>query len=262
MLTFDPQIDPQLIERVAAETSGFWPQRPFLSAYHDPNRIQDAWVHARGVRDLALHPNVLGILRQFYGKSPRPFQTLNFRVGTEQPAHSDTVHFNSQPFGAMCGVWIALQDIDVSCGPVIYYPGSHKLPEMNLPDFGLPASFDHYAAYERKLAELIKEKGWQAESATLTKGQALIWAANLLHGGAPRTDRSRERLSQVTHYYFRGDRYWRPRMSVDERYYYDPDWVSHNPLRLGALGARRLKTRLIARLVRERDQLLKKRNEG
>ncbi|CAN7431630.1 phytanoyl-CoA dioxygenase family protein [Paraburkholderia hospita] len=28
----------------------------------------------------------------------------------------------------MCGVWTALEDIDEECGPLIYYPGSHKWP--------------------------------------------------------------------------------------------------------------------------------------
>jgi ectoine hydroxylase-related dioxygenase (phytanoyl-CoA dioxygenase family) len=28
----------------------------------------------------------------------------------------------------MVGVWVALEDIDSSNGPLIYYPGSHRLP--------------------------------------------------------------------------------------------------------------------------------------
>ena len=38
----------------------------------------------------------------------------------------------------------------------------------------------------------------------LEPGQALIWAANLFHGGSPIVDTTRTRLSQVTHYYFEG----------------------------------------------------------
>src|SRR5262249_3213297 len=34
------------------------------------------------------------------------------------------------------------------------------------------------------------------------KGHALIWAANLLHGGSPVADPDRTRHSQVTHYFF------------------------------------------------------------
>ena len=32
------------------------------------------------------------------------------------------------PEGFMCGVWVALEDMDMENGPLVYYPGSHKLP--------------------------------------------------------------------------------------------------------------------------------------
>ena len=46
------------------------------------------------------------------------------------------------------------------------------------------------------------------------KGQALIWAANLLHGGAAQTNLKRTRYSQVTHYYFDNCCYYTPMSSV------------------------------------------------
>jgi hypothetical protein len=46
------------------------------------------------------------------------------------------------------------------------------------------------------------------------KGQALIWAANLLHGGSVQHDPARTRWSQVTHYYFRDCIYYTPAFSV------------------------------------------------
>jgi hypothetical protein len=56
-------------------------------------RIQDAWRQHPAARRLALHPSVLDLLRQVYGRDPFAFQTLNFAVGSEQPYHSDAVHF-------------------------------------------------------------------------------------------------------------------------------------------------------------------------
>jgi hypothetical protein len=37
----------------------------------------------------------------------------------------------------------------------------------------------------------------------LRRGLAVVWAANLLHGGSPIHDPTRTRGSQVTHYYSR-----------------------------------------------------------
>jgi hypothetical protein len=45
------------------------------------------------------------------------------------------------------------------------------------------------------------------------KGQALIWAANLMHGGSPQLNKALTRWSQVTHYFFENCAYYTPMMS-------------------------------------------------
>ena len=44
----------------------------------------------------------------------------------------------------------------------------------------------------------------------IKKGQALIWAANLLHGGEPINKAGASRYSQVSHYYFEDCTYYTP----------------------------------------------------
>lgn len=91
-------------------------------------RIQDLWRRNKAVKQLAAHPAVLKLLNELYTRRPFPFQTLNFPVGTQQATHSDTYFFNSTPERYMCGVWVALEDIDLENGPLHYYRGSHELP--------------------------------------------------------------------------------------------------------------------------------------
>jgi ectoine hydroxylase-related dioxygenase (phytanoyl-CoA dioxygenase family) len=193
---------------------------------YDQTRIQDAWHFNENVRAIARSPKIVSLLEDLYGREPLPFQTLNFYVGTQQAAHSDALHFNSMPAGFMCGVWLALEDMDMDNGPLVYYPGSHKLPEVRMPDFGAEPREDEYPKYERYIVELIEREGLQPEYATIKKGQALVWASNLLHGGAPRRDPSRTRHSQVTHYYFKDCKYYTPMLSTDrETFWRDPAWV-------------------------------------
>lgn len=45
------------------------------------------------------------------------------------------------------------------------------------------------------------------------KGQALIWCANLLHGGSTQADLTLTRWSQVTHYFFEDCIYYTPAFS-------------------------------------------------
>ena len=193
-----------------------------------PNRVRDAWRYNTDIKHIALQAEVLQLLGFLYNRKPLPFQTLNFQNGTEQPAHSDSIHFNSEPFGLMCGVWLALENVGPKQGPLRYFPGSHKLPEMNFEDMGLKpkkADFREYTAYVKNL---IVEKGFEEELGILNKGEAIIWSANVLHGGSKRLS-DLSRLSQVTHYYFEDCKYWRPAMSIDERFYFQPNWIKDVP---------------------------------
>src|SRR5262245_27168858 len=91
-------------------------------------RVQDAWKISAEVRRLAVNARVQALLSRLYGRRAFPFQTLNFPVGTQQHYHTDSVHFSSVPERFMCGVWVALEDISEDSGPLVYYPGSHRLP--------------------------------------------------------------------------------------------------------------------------------------
>lgn len=183
-------------------------------------RIMDAWLVEESFRQIAIAEKVLYYLRLFYQREPIPFQTLNFPVGTEQKTHSDTIHFHSYPPRYMCGVWVALEDVDTDNGPLHYYVGSHKLPIYELYDTGRSGALafstpqpEHYGHYEAFVESFIAAQGLERKELTLRKGEALIWAANLFHGGSPIRDRTRTRFSQVTHYYFENCIYYSPLMS-------------------------------------------------
>lgn len=118
----------------------------------------------------------------------------------------------------MCGVWVALEDIDAENGPLVYYPGSHRWPIYTNEHIGvnattLTSTYEAYPRYEVMWRALIEANGATPQRFFARKGQALIWAANLLHGGDVHRDKSRTRWSQVTHYYFDGCAYQTPLLS-------------------------------------------------
>ena len=60
----------------------------------------------------------------------------------------------------------------------------------------------------------------------MKKGQAIIWASNLLHGGEQVKDINSTRHSQVTHYFFESEYYYTPLMShKDKIFYRNPIWI-------------------------------------
>jgi hypothetical protein len=67
-----------------------------------------------------------------------------------------------------------------------------------------------YGRYVGDVQEVVQRYPLEAHHGTLKKGEALIWAANLLHGGTPRRDPRGTRHSQVTNYFFESCRYFRP----------------------------------------------------
>ncbi len=181
----------------------------------DSLRIQDAWQKDKRVREIAANPAVLDLLSTLYGRRAFPFQTLNFAVGTQQAGHADYVHFNSIPDRFMCGVWLAFEDIDEDNGPLFYYPGSHKWPTYQNEHLGVShrrvtKGYPEYARYVDLWQKQAEAEGLKREVFKARKGQALIWAANLVHGGSRQNDLSRSRWSQVTHYFFEDCAYTTP----------------------------------------------------
>jgi hypothetical protein len=203
-LIFDLQL-PDIDARAARIVANLASRYPDVE-----RRILEAWCFDDDVRSLAIDERVMHLLRTLYQREPIPFQTLNFDTGTEQAAHSDTLHFSCAPRRYMAGVWIALEDIDANAGPLVVYPGSHKLPELDMFDLGLPSDRGAYGAYERAVAAILRQSRIQPEEVLLRKGQAIVWSANLFHGAAKIREPGRTRHSQATHYYFKDCLYYFP----------------------------------------------------
>jgi ectoine hydroxylase-related dioxygenase (phytanoyl-CoA dioxygenase family) len=177
-------------------------------------RIAEAWYFCPEVRQITAAPRILETLHLLYGRAPFPFQTLNFDRGTQQAAHSDTIHFHCVPRHFMCGVWAALEDVDAENGPLFIYPGSHRLPDYTMTDLGLEPRVENYGEYEKLVTWILEASGLSREELHLKKGQAVIWAANAFHGGTAIRDRRRTRHSQATHYYFEDCLYYFPMNSA------------------------------------------------
>lgn len=213
----DPGFSDELVARTIQDMDGRY-HTGGGGAYADNGRIQDSWLFSDHSRQIATDPKVLDFLYFLYRRQPFAFQTLNFPAGTQQRTHSDTIHFHCFPHHFMCGVWVALEDIDLGNGPLHYYPGSQRLPVYDMQDLGFTASrqsqpYEYYKHYEDFVEGLARTHGLERRELKVKKGQALVWAANLFHGGSPILEAGRSRHSQVTHYYFTDCVYTTPLLS-------------------------------------------------
>jgi ectoine hydroxylase-related dioxygenase (phytanoyl-CoA dioxygenase family) len=181
---------------------------PKIYHYNKSPRIIEGWKKSKTIKELALNKKILKLLSFFYRKKPIAINTINFIKGSDQPLHSDYIHFSSSPHKYLTAAWVALEDTNIENGPLMVVPRSHKLEIIDYSFFNMstPQSMNelgkYYKIYETYIKQLVKEKKLTIKPVLMKKGQALIWAANLLHGGKKIIDPNSTRYSQVTHYHF------------------------------------------------------------
>jgi len=187
-----------------------------MNNQRDHIRVQDLWMYSDSIKNVACNQKILEVLNLLYNKEPIPFQTLNFRVGSQQRAHSDTIHFSSIPAKFMCGVWVALEDITAENGAVFYYPKSQSLPEYNFSHFKnttKDTGYEEYEEYEDFIEKIVDVYNFEKKPFYAKKGDVLIWSSNIIHGGSKILNENSTRYSMVTHYYFKDCIYYTPMLS-------------------------------------------------
>jgi len=200
--------------------------------YTNSPRLFEGWKKSESIKNLCLNEQILETLEFLYDRKPFPFSTINFIKGSNQPFHSDTIHFHSVPKLWMTGVWIALEDVTKESGALKIIPGSHKWDLWNYQDLGLSHPDDiengelvNYREYETFLKSLIETNNVKEEIIELKEGQAIIWAANLLHGGSKILDKNKTRYSQAIHYFYEGcQEYYHPMFSEPLKGKYAKKW--------------------------------------
>ena len=126
--------------------------------------------------------------------------------------------------------------MDETNGTLRVVPGSHKWGtyDYNTLKLGHPDSIEegytnNYSKYEHFIRSLVKAKKAQELPVKIKKGQALIWASDLLHGGVSIKDNNRTRKSQAIHYFFEGcQEYYHPMFSTPFSGEYAKKWCSED----------------------------------
>lgn len=172
------------------------------------DRIHGAHQKLPSARAVWLYPPVLEFLENYFKDTPCACQTLTYVNGSEQNAHQDSIHLTPYPNGFMCGVWVALEDVQDNSGELFVYPGSHRSGSLRASPLGLHKvvndDYSHYGTFDQAIRDLIEAEGYERVIYRPKAGQILVWHENLIHGGSPRVDQDKTRLSVVSHYFAKG----------------------------------------------------------
>lgn len=169
-------------------------------------KIMFAFQHSALLKKVVEDRRLGDVLDLLLGKRMLPFQSINFLTGSEQAAHSDSIHMTTYPLGYLAAAWIALEDMTPDNGPLVYYPGSHKLPYL------LNDGYDHgggtftigedaYGRYEAAVAKSIADGRFTPHEFLARPGDVLLWHANLLHGGKKMAAPNASRKSMAIHFF-------------------------------------------------------------
>ena len=163
-------------------------------------RLADHYMTDPPTRDLAMDPRLTRILHQLMGYAPVVCNTILFERGSEQDMHSDMFYMPPVTENQMVATWIAIDDVTDDNGPLVYVPGSHKLPSHRFSNGSVRAIPEEVPAAVAAIQKRMSDLGLASETFTAKRGDVLIWHSQLMHGGNAIRDRSAKRTSIVTHY--------------------------------------------------------------
>ena len=132
-------IDSDLLDRAWESYENFYQQN--RGEFFESSIPEDPWPErylnthncVPEIKEILGHSKLLHITDLIFGRKTRPFQTITSHKGTEQPAHSDSIHMTTDPPGFLTAAWIAFEDLESDCGLLEYYPRSHRLPYLLWP---------------------------------------------------------------------------------------------------------------------------------
>ncbi len=175
-----------------------------------PAKALDVHWFSPVLRDLIFSPSVLDLLHVIFERRVLATQTLGFWRGSQQEAHQDSAYVNYSHPMQFAASWIALEDVAENSGELFYYAGSQKLPEYlymdNYKGVEEAGRLNPNTNFDKPIREHVAglpvaaaAHGLQRERFLAKRGDVLIWAADLAHGGS-RISSEKTRKSVVTHY--------------------------------------------------------------
>lgn len=169
-------------------------------------KLLDFYVQSNSALEVMFSSSICHFLNLIFEDDILGFQSLTFERGSTQAIHQDTAYVVCSSPMTLAASWVALEDIEEGSGELQYYPGSHRFGDFNFGDpdrkhwnaeqDGNPIH-DHFLNW---LHETAKEKEIERLSFLPKKGDALIWSADLAHGGGAISRPELTRRSFVTHY--------------------------------------------------------------
>jgi len=182
---------------------------------HIRHKFLDGYAASEKIRKVIMSRQVVRFLNIIFDRPAMAFQGLYFETGSQQVLHQDSAYVRLNRPMELAASWLAMEDIKPESGELEYYVGSHRIKEYIFQGNSkwLPFNSDENPIFHRYVEEECKRSNLKRARFLPKKGDALIWHADLVHGGSKITQ-SATRRSFVTH--------WCPSTSEPSYFHYPP----------------------------------------
>lgn len=166
-------------------------------------RVHGFYEHSTAADAIRNLPELRRVASMILGVESRAHYSINFHNGSTQALHEDSAVFHLGVPNLICGAWIACEDVREGCGPLVYFPGSHRRPMFDRFD-GYPlvnlrtAPPDVSGAYRGHVDR--DAEAYEPETFLARKGDVLFWHGMLIHGGEAIRHPDLTRRSYVVHF--------------------------------------------------------------
>jgi hypothetical protein len=213
-------VSPDLIDRLDADVERIWsgtsPERCFVECWEDgavlhpagprfknkSAKLLELYLHFESARDLIFSKDILRFTSLVFERPTLAFQSLYFRWGSRQAIHQDTAFVKVSSPLEFVASWIALEDVQPDSGELEYYKGSHELDDFLFDGRHkwMPTKSSESDSFHASLHARSQQLGLERQVFRPKKGDALLWNADLAHGGCQQAKEGLTRKSIVTHY--------------------------------------------------------------
>jgi hypothetical protein len=177
---------------------------------HHAAKALDLHYFSPVIREVMFAPAIVNFLALIFESKAFASQSLTFYRGSAQDPHQDSAYVAYSVPRQFAASWVAVEDVTIGAGELFYYDGSHRFPDFLYggkhksvseanrvgPKDKLPTEIP---AHVKNLIRLAQVEGLEKSVFAAKKGDALIWHADLVHGGNP-ISHDVTCKSVVTHY--------------------------------------------------------------
>ncbi len=169
------------------------------------SRINDYHDYSKLAKEVCSEPALRVFLEGSLEKNIAVFQSLIFKYSSQQGLHQDFPWVTTTIPSHLAAAWIPLEDVHANSGPLVYYPGSHRMPKFDFGNTGILFKGGQSLMHPENdftpyLEKTVQKLQYKKEILLIKKGDVLIWHGALAHAGSPINDPSKTRKSLVVHY--------------------------------------------------------------